>query len=114
MVALHKKFICSYLLYGIKLTATTESRAATATISAQETTPGQTASTLVLMSSITSKPLKEFTFAPADFSPVKLEVSSNRTEASHPCTSCVLTNQFTNILLNFCMKSFKAKKVDEF
>jgi len=36
------------------------------------------------MSSITSKPLKEFKFAAADFSPVKLEVSSRRTDASHP------------------------------
>lgn len=68
----------------IKLTETTESRAEIARISAQETTPGQAASTLVLMSSMTSKPLREFTFAPADFSPVKLEVSSNRTDASHP------------------------------
>jgi len=68
-----------------KLTATTASRAAAATISEQETTPGQAVSNWVLMLSITSKPLREFTFAPADFSPVKLEVSSNRTDASHPC-----------------------------
>lgn len=68
----------------LKLTATTESRAAAATISAQETIPGQAVSNCVLMVSITSKPLSEFTFAPADFSPVKLEVSSNRTDASHP------------------------------
>jgi len=72
------------LFIFIKLTATTESRAAIARISAQETTPGQAASTLVLMSSITSKPLREFTFAQADFSQVKVEVSSNRTDASHP------------------------------
>lgn len=68
----------------IKLTATTLSRAATARISEQETIPGQAVSNWVLMSSITSKPLREFTFAPADFSPVKLEVSSNKTDASHP------------------------------
>ena len=41
-----------YLFIFIKLTATTESQAAIARISAQETTPGQAASTLVLMSSI--------------------------------------------------------------
>lgn len=69
----------------VLLTATTESRAATAKISAQETTPGHTFSTFVLMVSITLKPLNEFAFGPAVFSPVKLDVSSKRTEASHPC-----------------------------
>lgn len=69
----------------VLLTATTESRAATAKISAQETTPGHTFSTFVLIVSITLKPLNEFAFGPAVFSPVKLDVSSKRTEASHPC-----------------------------
>lgn len=40
------------------------------------------------MVSITSKPLKEFSFGPAVFSPVKVEVSSNKTEASHPYELC--------------------------
>jgi len=80
-----------------KLTVTTESRAAIARISAQETTPGQAASTLVLMSSITSKPLRELTFAAADFSPVKVEVSSNRTDASHPYKFVSRNKLITNI-----------------
>jgi len=36
------------------------------------------------MVSITSKPLRELALGPADFSPVKLDVSSNSTDASHP------------------------------
>ena len=47
------------------------------------TIPGRVASNWVLTSSITSKPLREFAFAPADFSPVKFEISSKRTDASH-------------------------------
>lgn len=83
----HESYSSFYLFLMLLLTATTESRAATARISAQETTPGQALSSEVLMVSITSKPLKESTFGPAVFSPVKLEVSSNKTEASHPCLS---------------------------
>ena len=66
------------------LTATTESLAATARISAQETTPGHKLSTLDFMVSITSKPLIEPALGPAVFSPVKLDVSSNSTDASQP------------------------------
>lgn len=66
-------------------TATTESLAVTARISAQDTTPGQTLSTLDLIVSITSNPRREFALGPAVFSPVKLAVSSRRTEPSHPC-----------------------------
>lgn len=66
------------------LTATTESLAATARISAQETTLGHKLSTLDFMLSITSKPLIVLAFGPAVCSPVKLDVSSNSTDASHP------------------------------
>jgi hypothetical protein len=66
------------------LTLTTESLAATAIISAHETTLGHKLSSWDLMVSITSKPLKELAFGPAVFSPVKLDVSSNNSDASHP------------------------------
>ncbi|CAA6654652.1 unnamed protein product [Spirodela intermedia] len=56
-----------------------------AKMSAQETTPGHTFSTRVLMLSITSNPLTEFTLGLAFFSPVKLEVSSRRSDPSQPC-----------------------------
>ena len=66
------------------LTATTESLAATARMSAQETTPGHKLSTWDFMVSITSNPLNELTLGNAVFSPVKFDVSSSNTEASHP------------------------------
>jgi len=75
------------MLWYILLTATTESLAATARISAQETTPGHKLSNSDLMLSITPKPLMEFTLGPADCSPVKLDVSFNSTDASHPWTN---------------------------
>lgn len=67
-----------------QLTVTTESRAEMANISAHETTPGQTFSTADFILSITSKPLAEFRFGAAFFSPMKLDVSSRRIEPSHP------------------------------
>lgn len=67
------------------LTATTESRAATARISAQETTLGHKLSSWDLMVSTTSNPLTEFALGFAVFSPVKLDVSSKRIEPSQPC-----------------------------
>lgn len=67
------------------LTITTESLAAIAKTSAHETTPGQAFSTAVFIWSITSNPLRELLLGSAVFSPVKLEVSSSRTDASHPC-----------------------------
>lgn len=70
--------------YGCVITKTTPSRAARAKISAQETVALQAASTRVLMVSMTSKPLAEFWFGNAFFSPVKEAVSSNRIEASQP------------------------------
>lgn len=68
------------------VTATTESRAATAKISAQETRLGvlHTLSTSDLILSITSKPLTEFAFGTAFFSLSMLGVSSRRIEPSHP------------------------------
>lgn len=66
---------------------TTASRAATAKISAHDTTLGHMFSTWDLMVSIMSKPLTELALGPAVFSPVKLEVSSNKIEASQPCQS---------------------------
>lgn len=66
---------------------TTESLAAMAKISAQETTPGHTFSTADFMLSITSNPLAEFRLGFAFFSPVKLDVSSSNTDPSHPYTN---------------------------
>lgn len=67
----------------IRHTKSTASLAAIASISAHETTPLHALSTAVLMVSTTSKPLAEFKFAPANFSP---SVPSRRTDASHPYT----------------------------
>uniref|UniRef100_A0A0A9GKB4 Uncharacterized protein n=1 Tax=Arundo donax TaxID=35708 RepID=A0A0A9GKB4_ARUDO len=38
------------------------------------------------MASMTPNPLSDPAFGPAPFSPVKLAVSSSRTDASQPCT----------------------------
>lgn len=65
-------------------TVTTESLAAMAKISAQDTTPGHTLSTADLMLSMTLNPRAELWFEAAFCSPVKLDVSSSRIEASHP------------------------------
>lgn len=66
------------------LTRTTESLAAIARMSAQDTTPGHAFSTAVFILSMTSNPLAEFKLAFAVFSPVKLEVSSKSNEPSQP------------------------------
>ena len=67
---------------GIYLTATTESRAATARMSAQETIPGHTASTCALMLLTTVKPLGfRLKFGPWVCSP---DVSFSRRDASQP------------------------------
>lgn len=63
---------------------TTESLAAIAKISAHDTTPGHTFSTAVLMSSITFNARIEPLLGTAVCSPVKLAVSANSTDASHP------------------------------
>jgi hypothetical protein len=57
------------------------SRAASARMSAHDTTPGHAASTFLLMVSMTSNPRTEFAFGPAVFSPP----ASRRIEPSHPC-----------------------------
>nr|AFK34358.1 unknown [Lotus japonicus] len=60
---------------------------ASARISAHETVLLQEASTLVLMVSITSKPLAEFLFGAAFFSPTKVvPMSSNKIDPSQPFT----------------------------
>ena len=70
------------------LTATTESRAATATMSAHDTTCGHILSSRALMLSITSNPRRELLFGTAVFSPVKVGVSSSSTEPSQACEDC--------------------------
>ena len=67
-----------------QLTKRTESRAARASISAQETTPLHSSSTALLIVSITSKPLAEFKFPAPSFS---LSSPSNRTDPSQPYRS---------------------------
>lgn len=66
--------------------STIPSLVASARISAHDTVALQEASTLVLMVSITSKPLAEFLFGPAFFSPVNVAVSSNKIDPSQPFT----------------------------
>lgn len=70
--------------FTVFVTATTESRAATAKISAQDTIPAQEVSRLVLIVSTTSNPLIDPEFVAAVFSPVKFAVSSSKTDASQP------------------------------
>ena len=80
------------------LTIETESRAAMARISAQETMPGQAPSTLDLISSITLNPLTELAFGRAVFSPVNVDVSSSSIDPSQPCfqTSHKIHQNFKN------------------
>jgi len=69
------------------LTMATESRAATAKISAHDITGRLHAlSTAALISLTTSNPLIEFRFGSAVFSPEKEGVSSSSTDPSQPCT----------------------------
>lgn len=67
------------------ITWETDDSAASARMSAQETTPGQELSTAVLMLSTTPKPRIELTLGAASFSLSMLELLSSRIEASHPC-----------------------------
>ncbi|CAM0876164.1 unnamed protein product [Alopecurus aequalis] len=61
------------------------SRAAKARMSAQETTPGQAASTASLIASISSKPRRDGSFGGLSFSGVGLNgVGSRKMEASQP------------------------------
>lgn len=66
------------------ITATTESRAARARMSAQETVCRQMASTRALMLSMTAKPRMDATLGAALCSPVKVAVSFSSTDASQP------------------------------
>ena len=63
------------------LTKTTASRAAIATISAQDTIPLHEFSTALLIVSTTSNPLTEFRLGKANFS---LSLPSSSIDASHP------------------------------
>lgn len=65
-------------------TRTTESLAAVARMSAQDTVSGQMASRSHFIASITSNPRRELRLGAAVFSPIILAVSSNNTEASQP------------------------------
>ena len=66
------------------LTKLTEASAARARISAQETTPGQTYSTVILIASITSKPRRELLFGGASFSLTIAVLLSSKTDPSQP------------------------------
>ena len=81
-----REYYCDWLMIGMIVirTATTESRAATARMSAHDTVRGHSASSRALMVSMTPNPLSDPAFGPALFSPVKLPVSSSRTDASQP------------------------------
>lgn len=67
------------------LTETIASRVARATMSAQDTTPGQTFSTADFTASITSYPLTENALPTPSFSARLVWVESRRIEASQPC-----------------------------
>lgn len=66
------------------LTMTEESREERVKISAQDTTPGQTFSTLFFIDCMTLKPLTDLLFGAAVCSPLKLAVSAKRIDPSHP------------------------------
>lgn len=99
--------LVSYMIH----TATTESRAATAKISAQDTIgPQQTWSTADLILSITSNPLRELALGMAVFSPTNLVASSNRTDASQPYTTLEKTN-YTPLIYTHTRGGIKLKVV---
>ena len=82
-----------------RLTMATESRAAMAKISAHDTTSRlQALVTAALIWSTTSKPLIELIFGNAVFSPIKVGVSSSRTDPSQPY---VVSHSFTWIWCNY-------------
>lgn len=71
----------------VKCTSTAESRDVMARISAQETVFGQAHSSILLMVSMTSKPLAELLLPPMFFSVTIPGASSNKIDPSHPCTT---------------------------
>lgn len=79
-------------------TTTTESLAAMARMSAHETVSGHTLSRSAFIESITSNPRRELRFGGAVFSPTNPSVSSNKTEASHPCNVIQNTSRFKLLL----------------
>lgn len=88
-----KKLVLLGLRVHVVLTATTESRAATARMSAQETVWLHASSSCALMSSTTSNPRSEFLFGCAVFSPVKPGASSSSTDPSQPCKVSLYCSQ---------------------
>jgi hypothetical protein len=96
----HKYHVCSLRLErivdsgSVEHTRAVESRAARATMSAQETVPGQAASRAALIWSITSNPLREFLFGLDPFSLTMLLLLSNSTEASQPYTCNSVVNDW--------------------
>jgi hypothetical protein len=68
----------------VSFTMTVESRAARARMSAQETVPGQAASSAALISSMTSKPLAESLLGLDRFSLTMDPLLSSRSDASQP------------------------------
>lgn len=74
-------YICQLEKKSCKLTKSTESRAAIASRSAHDTTPGHALSTELLILSTTSNPLIEFKLGRANFSP---SLPSNSTDPSQP------------------------------
>ena len=65
----------------------TASLAAVVRISAQETIPGHSDSSLFFILSIILKPFIEFMLGEAFFSPCSVIVSSSNIDPSHPCSS---------------------------
>lgn len=76
-------------MVGDLTVATIESLAAKAIVSAQETTPGHSASSRVLILSMKLKPLS-VRFGGETFSAWLLEVEFRRTDASQPCQAKTL------------------------
>lgn len=82
------------------LTATTESRATTAKMSAHETTGApQALSTADLIKSTTSNPLAELALAKEFFSPSMVEVSSSKIEASQPYTTIIESIRMQRLMI---------------
>lgn len=77
MIKSRSKQLASY-------TRITASLAAIVRISAQETTPGHSDSTMFLILSTIPKPFKEWMLVDAFFSPLSVIVSSSKTDPSHP------------------------------
>ena len=82
IILLESIYICQQKINKrFKLTMTTESRAAMASISAQDTTPGHSLSIALLISSTTSYPLAELLLEVEIFSPSS---ASNSIDPSQP------------------------------